>query len=93
MKNYKIGYARVPAESQNPDRQLNALKKYGVDMICNEKMTGTKKDRPELRLPDRMAAGGVIAVESLSHLGRSTKNQHQGKHGVMKWITTIFMIR
>ena len=75
MKNYKIGYARVSTESQNLDRQLDALKKYGVDMIYNEKMTGTKKDRPELnKLIDRMTAGDVIVVESLSRLGRSTKD-------------------
>ena len=75
MKNYKIGYARVSTESQNLDRQLDALKKYGVDMIYNEKMTGTKKDRPELnKLLDRMTAGDVIVVESLSRLGRSTKD-------------------
>ena len=75
MKYYKIGYARVSQESQNLDRQLDALKKYGVDMIYNEKMTGTKKDRPELnKLLDRMTAGDVIVVESLSRLGRSTKD-------------------
>lgn len=75
MKNYKIGYARVSTESQNLDRQLDELKKYGVDVIYNEKMTGTKKDRPELnKLLDRMTAGDVIVVESLSRLGRSTKD-------------------
>ena len=75
MKNYKIGYARVSTESQNLDRQLDALKKYGVDIIYNEKMTGTKKDRPKLnKLLDRMTAGDVIVVESLSRLGRSTKD-------------------
>lgn len=30
------------------DRRLDMLKKYGVDHIYNEKMTGTKKDRQEL---------------------------------------------
>lgn len=48
MKNYTFGYARVSTEIQNLDRQMDALKKYGVDIIYNEKMTGTKKDRPEL---------------------------------------------
>ncbi len=44
MRNYVFGYARVSTEAQNLDRQLDALKKYGVDQIYNEKMTGTKKD-------------------------------------------------
>ena len=75
MKNYIFGYARVSTEAQNLDRQLDALKKYGVDMIFNEKMTGTKKDRPELaKLIDRMTEGDVVVIESLSRLGRSTKD-------------------
>ena len=55
MKNYVFGYARVSTKSQNLDRQLDALEKYGVDHIYNEKMTGTKKDRPELiKMLDRI---------------------------------------
>lgn len=75
MKNYIFGYARVSTEAQNLDRQLDALKKYGVDMIYNEKMTGTKKDRPELaKMIDRMTEGDTVVIESLSRLGRSTKD-------------------
>lgn len=43
MKNYIFGYARVSTEQQNLNRQLDALKKYGCDIIFNEKMTGVKK--------------------------------------------------
>ncbi len=75
MKNYIFGYARVSTEAQNLDRQIDALKKYGVDIIYNEKMTGTKRDRPELaKMLDRMTEGDVVVVESLSRLGRSTKD-------------------
>lgn len=75
MKNYIFGYARVSTEAQNLDRQLDALKKYGVDCIYNEKMTGTKKDRPELsKMLDRMTDGDTVVIESLSRLGRSTKD-------------------
>lgn len=75
MKNYIFGYARVSTEQQNLDRQLDALEKYGVDMIYNEKMTGTKRDRPELeKMLDRMTEGDTVVVESLSRLGRSTKD-------------------
>lgn len=74
MKNYVFGYARVSTEAQNLDRQLAALEKYGVDMIYNEKMSGTKKNRPELtKLLDRITEGDTVVVESLSRLGRSTK--------------------
>lgn len=75
MQNFTFGYARVSTESQNLDRQLDALKRYGVDQIFCEKMTGTRKDRPELnKLLERMTTGDVIVIESLSRLGRSTKD-------------------
>lgn len=75
MRNYVFGYARVSTEQQNLDRQLAALNQYGVDIIYNEKMTGTKRDRPELnKLLDRMTAGDTVVIESLSRLGRSTKD-------------------
>lgn len=75
MKNYIFGYARVSTDVQNLDRQLDALKKYGVDVIYNEKMTGTKKDRPELnKLIERITEGDTVVIKSLSRLGRSTKD-------------------
>ena len=75
MKNYIFGYARVSTEQQNLDRQLDALKKHGCDVLYNEKMTGTKRDRPELaKMLDRMTEGDTVVIESLSRLGRSTKD-------------------
>ncbi len=75
MKCYIFGYARVSTEQQNLDRQLDMLNKYGVDKIYTEKMTGTKRDRPELnKLLDRMTEGDTVVIESLSRLGRSTKD-------------------
>ena len=75
MKHYKFGYARVSTEQQNLARQLDMLSQYGVDYIFNEKMTGTKRDRPELnKLLDRMMEGDTVVIESLSRLGHSTKD-------------------
>ena len=75
MKNFVLGYARVSTEQQNLDRQLDMLQKYGVDFIYNEKMTGTKRNRPELeKLLERLTEGDTVVVESLSRLGRSTKD-------------------
>ena len=42
----KIGYARVSKLDQNLDRQLDQLKKEGCERIYQEKITGTRKDRP-----------------------------------------------
>lgn len=75
MKHYTFGYARVSTEQQNLDRQLDMLQAHGVDFIYNEKMTGTKRERPELtKLLDRVTEGDTVVIESLSRLGRSTKD-------------------
>ena len=69
------GYARVSTDSQNLDRQLDALKNYGIDKLYCEKMSGTKKSRPELdSLLSEIHEGDTIVIESLSRLGRSVKN-------------------
>ena len=69
------GYARVSTADQNLDRQTDALKNYKVDKIFCEKISGTKKNRPELdKLLLEISSGDTIVIESLSRLGRSVKN-------------------
>lgn len=67
-----IGYARCSATDQNLDRQTDALTAAGAERIFAEKMTGTRKDRPELAaLLDYARPGDVIVVTELSRLGRT----------------------
>jgi len=74
-KNFIIGYARVSTEQQELARQTDALESYGVDELFEEKMTGTKANRPELeKVKLKARAGDTVVVESLSRLGRSTKD-------------------
>jgi DNA invertase Pin-like site-specific DNA recombinase len=69
------GYARVSTADQNLDRQLDALRKYGIDKLFCEKMSGTKKNRPELdKMLSELSEGDTVVIESLSRLGRSVKN-------------------
>lgn len=69
------GYARVSTADQNLDRQLDALRKYGIDKLYCEKMSGTKKNRPELdKMLSELSEGDTVVIESLSRLGRSVKN-------------------
>lgn len=69
------GYARVSTSDQNLDRQQDALQKYGIDKLYCEKLSGTKKSRPELdRLLKDLREGDTVVIESLSRLGRSVKN-------------------
>ena len=85
----KFGYARVSTEEQSLDRQIDALNSYGVDELLTEKMTGTRRSRPELdRLLDKLRSGDTVIIESLSRLGRSTKDllalvEHFEKQGVV----------
>lgn len=70
-----FGYARVSTDNQELSRQFDIIRKYGVNKIFSEKMTGTKRDRPELNnLMNTIRTGDIVVVESLSRLGRSTKD-------------------
>ena len=70
----KIGYARVSTQEQNLDRQMDALKAAGCEKIFQEKITGTKADRPEyVRLLDTLREGDTLIIDSFSRLSRSTK--------------------
>lgn len=70
-----LGYARVSTLDQKLDRQIDAIKKYGVEKIYNEKMSGTVKHRPELEnLKEILRDGDIVVIESLNRLGRSSKD-------------------
>ena len=72
-----LGYARVSTDDQNLDRQLDQLKEHGIDIqyIYLEKMTGTKKDRPQLqKLLDFARPGDTIVISDLTRISRSTKD-------------------
>ena len=71
----KIGYARVSTEEQNLDRQLDSLKEAGCEKIFQEKITGTKKERPELdKLMEQLTNGDLIILSDLTRLSRSVKD-------------------
>lgn len=70
-----FGYARVSTEDQNLNMQLDALKQYGVDKIYQEKLTGTKKDRPQLEeMLKVLRKGDKVVVYKLDRISRSTKH-------------------
>lgn len=73
----KLGYARVSTLDQSLDLQKDALLKAGVeaDYIFEEKVTGTKADRPKLQeLISSARKGDQIIVYKLDRLSRSTKH-------------------
>ena len=68
-----IGYARVSTQGQDLAQQRTALRGAGCTRIFEEKVSGAKRDRPELaRLLDHLRAGDVVTVTRLDRLARST---------------------
>lgn len=70
----KIAYIRVSSEGQNLDRQEDMFIS-NADKVFREKLSGKDKNRPELiRMLEYVREGDVVVVESLSRLGRSTRD-------------------
>jgi DNA invertase Pin-like site-specific DNA recombinase len=75
MSSVKFGYMRVPTFDQNLDRQEQQLKEVGCEQIFYEKVTGTKRDRPELnRMLEYLRPSDTVIVTDLTRLSRSTKD-------------------
>ncbi|KON83492.1 recombinase [Sporosarcina globispora] len=71
----KFGYMRVSTIVQNLDRQEQQLKDAGCERIFFEKVTGTKRDRPELNhMLEFIRQGDTVVVTDLTRLSRSTKD-------------------
>ena len=71
----KIGYIRVSTEHQETARQHEIMDNYQVDRIFSEKLSGANADRPQLKaMLDYAREGDTLYVESISRLGRSTKD-------------------
>ncbi len=71
----KIGYARISTLDQNESLQIDALKKAGCEKIYTDKISGVKKDRPELNALLRfIRKGDVLTIWRLDRLGRSLKH-------------------
>jgi DNA invertase Pin-like site-specific DNA recombinase len=70
-----FGYMRVSTLDQNLDRQEQQLKDAGCTRIFFEKVTGTKRDRPELnQMLDHLREGDTVIITDLTRLSRSTKD-------------------
>jgi len=69
-----IGYARVSTADQNPDHQIDALVRAGVDRdnIHIDKASGARASRPKLDLVMQMLRkGDTLTVTRLDRLSRS----------------------
>jgi DNA invertase Pin-like site-specific DNA recombinase len=70
-----IGYARVSTDDQDLTLQKAALKEAGCRRLYEEKVSGAKRDRPQLaRLLDQVREQDVVVVYRLDRLARSTRD-------------------
>ncbi|MGX0978427.1 DNA invertase Pin-like site-specific DNA recombinase [Roseovarius sp. MBR-51] len=70
-----IGYARVSTDDQNLDSQTDALAAAGADKVFADKISGSKRARPELdRMLEQLRNGDVVTVTKYDRLARSLKD-------------------
>ncbi len=70
-----IAYVRVSTVEQNEARQLEALKKNGIDKWFKEKVSGKDTKRPQLQaMLDYVREGDTVYIHDFSRLARSTKD-------------------
>ena len=71
-----FGYCRVSSADQNLERQVIALREYGIDdrnIFC-DKVSGIADCRPALdALRAKLREGDVLVIQSFDRLARSTK--------------------
>ena len=83
-----IGYARVSTQDQNLDLQIEALTKAGCKKVFDDKISGSRAERPGLtKALEMLREGDTLVVWKLDRLGRSVKNlvdliSELAKHGV-----------
>ena len=68
------GYVRVSTKEQNEDRQVVAMREFGVEdsRIILDKQSGKDFDRPGYRrLTQKLKAGDTLVIKSIDRLGRS----------------------
>ena len=70
-----IGYARVSTQDQNLDLQIDALIKAGCKKVLDDKVSGSRAERPGLaKALEMLREGDTLVVWKLDRLGRSVKN-------------------
>ncbi|MCL2876530.1 MAG: recombinase family protein [Betaproteobacteria bacterium] len=69
-----IGYARVSTQDQNLDLQIGALRQAGCERIFEDKVSGSRAERPGLtKAMEMLREGDAFVVWKLDRLGRSVK--------------------
>jgi DNA invertase Pin-like site-specific DNA recombinase len=84
----RIGYARVSTQDQSLELQREALVNAGCQTVHEDKVSGTRADRPGLaKAMELLRDGDTLVVSKLDRIGRSVKHLvdlvgELHKHGV-----------
>jgi len=74
MSENLYGYVRVSSKEQNLDRQILALREFGIpeNLIFQEKQSGKDFERPVYkRLVKKLKPGDTLVIKSIDRLGRN----------------------
>ena len=74
MNTRTYGYVRVSTREQNEDRQLIAMRQFGVDevSIFIDKQSGKDFNRPQYRkLVRKLKGDDILVIKSIDRLGRN----------------------
>jgi len=70
-----VGYARVSTTDQSLEIQTEQLGVAGVEKLFQEKISGVKRDRPQLTaLLEYVREGDTVVVTKLDRIARSTRD-------------------
>jgi len=66
------GYARVSTREQNEERQLIAIRDFGVDRVFMDKQSGKNFDRPQYKkMMRKLKPDDILVTKSIDRLGRN----------------------
>lgn len=74
MREKTYGYIRVSSKDQNEERQVIAMREFGVSdrNMVFDKQSGKNFDRPGyMKLVRKLKAGDVLVIKSIDRLGRN----------------------
>jgi DNA invertase Pin-like site-specific DNA recombinase len=70
-----LGYARISTDDQKLDAQLDVLNGAGAGRIFADRISGSKRQRPELdRMLEQLREGDVVMVTKYDRLARSLRD-------------------
>lgn len=70
----QYGYVRVSSKEQHEDRQLIAMRDFGIEPSCifADRQSGKDFDRPQYkRLMRKINSGDTLVIKSIDRLGRN----------------------